>query len=162
MHRSPCVASARVAATVVKVCTSETGVESRVTLVTTEILCLCVTATHAWRATEAARFPYATALYRAYRPSGEFSIQSPVISGLPHPTSSAPAFSQHFSGLLLQTDSPSCFIQAAPMGFKEHKRLGADLVFRSDASRGMCPSGRQGADVPMTAGHRRGVSIRPR
>jgi len=46
----------------------------------------------------------------------------------PPPAPSVLALSQHFDGLLLQSVCLSCFIQAPPMGFKEHGRIHRDHV----------------------------------
>jgi hypothetical protein len=59
-------------------------------------------------------------LWRLYR-------GSPVSPSLPHSASSAPGLSQPCDGLLLHTVSLSCFIQAPPIGFKEHERRCAVL-----------------------------------
>jgi hypothetical protein len=48
--------------------------------------------------------------------------------GFPPPAPSVLALSQHFDGLLLQSVCLSCFIQAPPMGFKEHGRIHRDHV----------------------------------
>lgn len=50
--------------------------------------------------------------------------RSPVYPGLPHPAPSALELSQPHDGLLLRTASLSSFIQAPPLGFKEHGQRG--------------------------------------
>jgi hypothetical protein len=67
--------------------------------------------------------------WQDYASSGFLSLwrrprRSPVHPGLPHPAPSALGLSQPHDGLLLRTASLSSFIQAPPLGFKEHEQRG--------------------------------------
>jgi len=67
--------------------------------------------------------------WQDYASSGFLSLwrrprRSPVYPGLPHPAPSALGLSQPHDGLLLRTASLSSFIQAPPLGFKEHEQRG--------------------------------------